>query len=425
MKKLSIVVLLMIIFFSNTYSQSNQFSSFYIPETTGLNSVFALSEQVICVAGVNGIWRTSNAGTSFTKVYDADYISIIKFYNQVGYALVRVGLFNTNVIKSTNSGINWSLCYTTPDSITFNDLYVKSTNELYANFPGAPAGRQSELFRSIDGGLTWNSVFQINIYAFQSITGDNFGNVYISGSQLFSANDTNFNYWSYNTIPLAYPFANCLVANNKLFVGGDVWINNNFYPCISYSTDQGVNWQNYLFQDSGLCNYFNFVANSLTGYAIGCTRNSNKFWIEKTINTGDNWQNIYTTQNMMFYSIGTSTRYIYFVGNSNGQGVILKYDPLVTNIENKNTPEKFKLNQNYPNPFNPFTKINYSIAKNSVVTLRVYDISGREVQTLVNEVKKPDNYSVNFNGSNLSSGIYFYKITAGEFTETKKMILVK
>jgi hypothetical protein len=85
----------------------------------------------------------------------------------------------------------------------------------------------------------------------------------------------------------------------------------------------------------------------------------------------------------------------------------------------------FSLSQNYPNPFNPTTRINYSLPKASVVKLVVFDLLGREVVTLVNEAKQAGSYSIDFNGSTLSSGIYFYRITTGDFTATKKMLLVK
>ena len=81
--------------------------------------------------------------------------------------------------------------------------------------------------------------------------------------------------------------------------------------------------------------------------------------------------------------------------------------------------------QNYPNPFNPITIIRYQMPKDEFVTLRVYDILGREITTLVNEEKPAGTYSVNFNASNLASGIYFYKISAGNFSQTKKMLLLR
>jgi hypothetical protein len=88
-------------------------------------------------------------------------------------------------------------------------------------------------------------------------------------------------------------------------------------------------------------------------------------------------------------------------------------------------PNSFNLAQNYPNPFNPITTIQYSILQRSNVTLKVYDILGNEIAELVNEEKGIGVYSVTFDASNLASGIYLYKIQAGSFVETKKMILLK
>jgi IS1 family transposase len=88
-------------------------------------------------------------------------------------------------------------------------------------------------------------------------------------------------------------------------------------------------------------------------------------------------------------------------------------------------PKEYRLEQNFPNPFNPSTLINYSIPKNSYVTLKIYDMLGREVANLVSEYKEAGDYSYNFNGKEYSSGIYFYKLTAGDFTSTKKMMLNK
>ena len=83
------------------------------------------------------------------------------------------------------------------------------------------------------------------------------------------------------------------------------------------------------------------------------------------------------------------------------------------------------LKQNFPNPFNPRTKIRYTISQTAIVTLNVYDILGNEIETLVNEEKPSGNYEVEFDGSGLASGIYFYRLTAGNFTESKKLILLK
>ena len=98
-----------------------------------------------------------------------------------------------------------------------------------------------------------------------------------------------------------------------------------------------------------------------------------------------------------------------------------------TGIENSNSeiPKEFLLEQNYPNPFNPSTIIQYTIVSRKFVSLKIYDVLGNEIATLVNEEKPTGSYEVNFNSSQLSSGIYFYKLQAGSFVETKKMMLLK
>lgn len=101
---------------------------------------------------------------------------------------------------------------------------------------------------------------------------------------------------------------------------------------------------------------------------------------------------------------------------------------VITDVENPNQsdiPLDFALNQNYPNPFNPTTRIQYQLSGNSQVTLKVYNILGSEVATLVNEEKQAGSYEVSFDASDLSSGIYFYSLRAGSFIETKKMLLLK
>jgi hypothetical protein len=96
-----------------------------------------------------------------------------------------------------------------------------------------------------------------------------------------------------------------------------------------------------------------------------------------------------------------------------------------TGTINHKVPAHYSLLQNYPNPFNPSTVIRYSIPKSGNVQIRVYDEIGKEVAVLVNEYKRPGEYDVSFDGSSLSSGVYFYKIFAGDFAESKKMMLIK
>ena len=101
-------------------------------------------------------------------------------------------------------------------------------------------------------------------------------------------------------------------------------------------------------------------------------------------------------------------------------------------ILSTNNPVVFKLYDNYPNPFNPLTQIKFDIPKQSNVTIKVFDILGKEVMTLVNEIKEAGYHSINFDGSNISSGVYFYRInfckagsSAIPFSDVKKMVLIK
>jgi len=133
-------------------------------------------------------------------------------------------------------------------------------------------------------------------------------------------------------------------------------------------------------------------------------------FIDRGLNTGK--------YNYRLKQIDFNGNFEYFnLGNEVGVGIPIKYD----------------LSQNYPNPFNPTTKINYDLPKDGKVSIKLFDISGREVATLVNEVQPAGYYTINFNGSNLSSGAYFYRISAesdgqsanGGFVTSKKMILIK
>ena len=96
---------------------------------------------------------------------------------------------------------------------------------------------------------------------------------------------------------------------------------------------------------------------------------------------------------------------------------------IVNNLES--IPQTYSLMQNYPNPFNPVTTINFSIPQHGFVTLKIYDVLGKEVMTVVNEQKVRGNYEVEFNAGNLASGAYFYRIESGEFRDVKRMILLK
>jgi len=112
-------------------------------------------------------------------------------------------------------------------------------------------------------------------------------------------------------------------------------------------------------------------------------------------------------------------------GTLSGGGTFCDAPVAVENEEDIGTPKEFSLAQNYPNPFNPITKISWQSPVGSWQTLKIYDVLGNEVATFVDEYKPAGSYEVEFDGSHLSSGIYFYELRAGEFVQTKKLILMK
>ncbi len=112
-------------------------------------------------------------------------------------------------------------------------------------------------------------------------------------------------------------------------------------------------------------------------------------------------------------------------GSSSNQIIKQGTSQLASMQDNNTAPSKFQVMQNYPNPFNPSTIIHYEIPNDGLVTLRIYDELGREVKTLVNQYESKGRYDINFNASNLASGIYFYRLNAGNYSAIKKMILLK
>ena len=119
--------------------------------------------------------------------------------------------------------------------------------------------------------------------------------------------------------------------------------------------------------------------------------------------------------------IAESGKYFYRLKQIDLDGTF-EYSPTVEIVIQN--PKTFELTQNYPNPFNPSTRIQYQVSSNSHVSLKVFDIIGNEVATLADEYKSAGSYEVEFGAANLASGIYFYKLQAGSFVETKKMILL-
>lgn len=108
-----------------------------------------------------------------------------------------------------------------------------------------------------------------------------------------------------------------------------------------------------------------------------------------------------------------------------GAACITSGDSILSNLSNEELPKEYSIYQNYPNPFNPTTNIQYEIPFDNFVTIKIYNLLGKEVMNLINEFKKAGSYNISFDGSNLPSGVYYYKISSGNFEQIRKMVLIK
>jgi hypothetical protein len=298
----------------------------------------------------------------------------------------------------------------------FFKIGLVNANTLFITGPTVGNGYKT-LRRSTNGGASWDSVFsawQPYLVFGTRIDGINYavsqGNIYLNISS------------DWFLYPMNITAHSDLVWNNGiLYEGGQ----SNLDGVITRSTDQGRTWTPTILNDSDQAICTELAFRNSVGYAAGSQfdniSKSGKVW---RCNDEISWTEIYTQPGKEFTDLSITERYVYFVGRG---GDILRYDPTLTGNGNEhgNIPKDFQLNQNYPNPFNPSTKITYSVPRNSLVTLIIYDSSGRAIETLVNEYKEIGTYELSFKALNLSSGVYFYKLTAGKFSDTKKMILVK
>ncbi|MFA6598842.1 MAG: choice-of-anchor J domain-containing protein, partial [Ignavibacteriaceae bacterium] len=181
-----------------------------------------------------------------------------------------------------------------------------------------------------------------------------------------------------------------------------------------------------------------FYAGFSTAYLLNATMKLNlstdggsnwtKIW--EANNDGNDWQWRKVTLDLSSYTNNSNVMLAWqYVGNDGDlmgiDNVKLMHGTVDVKDNSAEIPTEYVLTQNYPNPFNPTTKISYSIPSNSNVTIKIFDALGRIVATLVNEEKTAGKYTVEFNGSNLSSGVYFYRLKAENFVDTKKLMLLK
>ena len=381
-------------------------------------------------------------------------------------------MYGNRVYVSRNKGDNWSQISTTSLGTAAHSFYVSplDTNVWVA----AIESSTDKVIKTTDYGITWTTVVTRNFSNYgQPLEMDqnNPSTFYFApdGGGFYKSTDTAS---TFTEISGAYPFrspCDLIVmydSSNVIFVADGV--TGSGLGDIYKSSNGGVNWTKVHTNPSSseIPAMSNSIFDKSTMYATNWSGGN----IYKTTNYGDNWTLLRTNPSSgwatdvcredptlvltgsygspTFLSTNSGANFSsYTSGGGAGAGIIvpergylinmmtgglykmnINYSVVTTvkeNIISSVTPNSFNLYQNYPNPFNPTTKIKFDLPKSGNVKLAIYDNLGREIQSIVNGYRNQGTYEINFDGSNLSTGVYFYRLTASEITDTKRMLLIK
>lgn len=436
--------------------------------TAALNSIMFTSSTTGCVVGQSGsILTTTNGGVNWNKQYngypDIGFRGVYSVDSITTFAITdNVYESGSRIYSTTNGAVNWTY-QNSGCNVPLNDIIFTSANT------GFIVGDSNKILKTTNRGLNWvlktpeisgNMLFEI------SFANSNTG--YISGRHNSSSVNTPFVYktinggenWTISEITggATYQYFGGLYFVNpdtgfvcgrsgqiyRTINGGVNWaiINTGltdqftsicftsastgyvteFGKKLLKTTNGGLNWTNVTIPENirrqaGWFSQIRFV-NINTGYITG-----SKMGIVKTTDAGNSWFREVFISPALFHSISFLNENL---GYAVGEGIIIKTSPLtgiqtVSNVISDN----YLLHQNYPNPFNPVTQIKYNLPKAGFVTVKVFDILGKEVAQLVNEYNTAGTYEINWNAMQYSSGVYFYKIETKDFSQTKKMMLVK
>ena len=354
---------------------------------TAFNCIQMIDNNTGYACGTLGaVYRTTNGGSSFDSVVVENSNSSTTF-RKVDFINATTGwLFATfnstitdsaTIFKTTNAGVNWTKQYLPQAGTTGSNRGVYGADMLNAT-TGFIVSYQPRPWHTTDGGTTWT---------LDSIP-DAYGG-FMYDIKMFSAT------------------SGIIAAGNGMYktTNGTIW------DTIPASTGYSRSYSMY-----GL----DFLNNNV-GYTAGSSGTS--FW---TTNGGLNWTSVNTNGSTMYNVFITPDTKAFSVGSS---GYIFKNNTVLTGIAGNETglPVSYRLEQNYPNPFNPTTTIKFALPKSGLVTLKIYDITGREMMKLINNQSMNAGYQTQFfNGSMLSSGVYFYSlIVDNNLIDTKKMVLIK
>jgi len=385
---------------SRFFTTKNIITSFFLNSSTGF------------IAGAEGLFAKTIDGGNNWSVYNslsnARYTSIYFTSALTGYAIGGNTMSNDTICKTIDGGISWQHQSSNTGAGLYCIQFINSLTGYACGYPG-------KIIKTINAGLNWTSLPTsvsgdlLSLFFIDQNTGYIVSNI---GDVIKTTNGGNsFSYQNFGSST----YFRCVK-----FVNPNVgFISEASFGYIYKTTNAGLNWSSYSTGSSSQLNYINFIDEN-TGFTVGNG-------IYKTTNGGINWfRPFYFSSSGFLWNISIlSSNIIYMFGD---YGSILKTTNggsiFIHKIESK-ISNYYYLFQNYPNPFNPTTNIRYQIVKNSFVTLKIFDILGKEVATLVNGNQNAGTYEVNWNADNYSSGMYFYKIKSDDFSDVKKLVLIK
>lgn len=378
---------------------------------------FANSNIGYCISDYSNIWKTTDRGYSWSLKYmagnDLNELQVIDAYNCIAIGVDDI------CVKSTDGGETWQ-------DISSTNVYYLDGLHFLNNSTGWICGNNGLIAKTTNSGLN----FQIQnsglterlttIYFLNSNTG--FALSY-SGHLLSSINGgQNWNLtligdYSLNKIKFTDSMIGYIQGYKTISSGMNITSKNTILKTIN----GGQNWNTVFNETLSGYQYITDIdfRNSNTGY----TTYSNGL-VKKTENSGINWTPVNMPLSRVYGSICLLNETDGWIAGEKGTVVSITPQVGIINISTS-IPSKMNLRQNYPNPFNPNTNIEFSIPKSSLAKLIIYDITGREITRLVNEVLPAGTYKVNWNALNFPSGIYYYKLILDDYSETKKMVLVK
>jgi len=395
-------------------SDQDLYAVHFLNDNTGL---IGSASTFYDTSGFRGgeILRTTNAGENWSRVL-LDLNLRVKSFTFIdgitGYAVGGSYATQGYLYRTTNSGINWSdIPFPSIHSHFYNMQFVSSSIAFLAAFDG--------VYRSIDAGASWIKVAT----AFDSPTGDyswrklfftdaNTGFYSSDSGKIRKTTDSGMS-WS-----LSYVRSD-LVVRDIYFINPSTGFLTGKAGILLRTTNSGDSWVEVPLGTNAILYSIKFP-NQFIGFIAAEGK------VFKSYNSGSSWQEVFDQNNDSLLGAYFLNPDIGYIAGKHGKiyktisgGVIG-----INNISGE-VPKEFTLSQNYPNPFNPQTMIQFSVPKAAFVKLAVYDMLGREVSTLINQQVQAGKYEVSWNAAEFSSGIYLYKLTAGDFNMVKKMSLIK